>query len=141
MLHALVHPLNDRAARHTRRRGFTLLEVIVVVTIIALLAAFIAPRLLGNVSNTKQSLAESEVKSIASQVAIWMANNGADVLPDDFELELLTEGQDRVLNAEDIMDPWDNPYAIENPGSKNVDFDVISSGPDGEFGTEDDIVN
>ena len=42
---------------------------------------------------------------------------------------------------DDLLDPWDNPYLIRVPGEVNYDFDIFSVGPDGQEGTEDDIVN
>ena len=128
-----------------RRRGFTLLEVIVVVTIIALLAAIVAPKLLGNIGKSKQKVANAEVASIAQQVNIWMADNGVSRLSDDFELEMLLEGDDPYLGkADDLLDPWDNPYVIEIPGEVNREFDIVSYGADGQpdgTGEDADVVN
>ena len=131
---------SNRPARR-RARGFTLLEIIVVVTIIALLAAMVAPKLLGNVGKAKERIASQEVQSLSNQVSVWMANNGYDRLPDDFDLDALTQGDGRVFNADDLVDPWDQSYVIIYPGDVNPDFDIISSGSDREFGTEDDVVN
>lgn len=131
--------------RRQQRRGFTLLEVIVVVTIIALLATLVAPRLWKQIGGAKQRIAQSEVSSIAQQVKLWMVDNGYSRLPDDFELEMLTEGSDPYLAAEDLIDPWENPYVLVNPGEKHqADFDVMSYGANGERGGEgedEDVVN
>ena len=130
--------------RLTPRRGFTLLEVIVVVTIIALLATLVAPRLLGNIGRAKVRIAESDVASIAQQVSLWAADNGYEVPPDDFELSQLAEGDAPLLDAEDLVDPWGNEYFIVIPPEHNHDFDVMSLGADGERGGEGknaDIVN
>lgn len=132
--------------RRTRpiRRAFTLLEVIVVVTIIALLATLIAPRLLGNIGKAKVTKATAEVSELAKLTSIWMADNGFSTLPDDFELDVLATGDERVINPDDLTDPWERPYILINPGEINPDFDIISYGADGEPGGEDedaDIVN
>jgi general secretion pathway protein G len=118
------------------RRGFTLLEMIVVVTIIALLATLVAPKLLGNIGTAKRRKAQHSVESLSSQVQIWMANEGLSSLPRDFSLEMLTEGDDRVLNPDDLIDPWKNAYVIEIPGIHNPDFDIVSYGEDGQPGGE-----
>lgn len=140
-----AHNHRKRHQRRQRRGGFTLLEVIVVVTIIALLAALVAPRLLGQIGKSKQKIAASEVSSIAQQVQLWMVDNGYSTLPDDFELRLLVEGNDPYLNNEDdLLDPWDRPYLIIIPGEENPDFDIITYGADGEPGGEGenaDVVN
>lgn len=137
-------PSRRRPNHRALRRGFTLLEIIVVVTIIALLAAMVAPKFWGQLTKSKAKIAQSEVQTIAQQVSLWMLNNGYDRLPDDFELEMLAEGEDRVLNADDLTDPWDRPYILVLPPDVNVDFDIVSYGADGEPGGEGDdadIVN
>lgn len=130
--------------RISRRRGFTLLEIVVVVTIVALLAAFIAPRLLGRVGQSRQSVAQSEVRSIAQQVHLWMLDNGHGMLPDDFRLEVLTTGPNAPFRPGDLKDPWGRDYVLIAPGRVNSDFDIVSYGRDGEPGGEGedmDVVN
>ena len=137
-------PGTHRSQRRRTRRAFTLIEIVVVVTIIALLAALIAPRLLSNIDKAKYASARAEVSEIAKQVSIWMADNGYSRLPQDFDLIVLAEGQDRVFNQDDLLDPWEAPYILVNPGEENPDFDVMSLGADREVGGEDfdaDIVN
>ncbi len=134
--------------RRPVRRAFTLMEIIVVVTIIALLAALIAPRLIGRVGWAKESKAKSEVRSIGTAVTMYITDSGM-TLNDSFDLEVLLlppeDGggpQGPYLNkADDLIDPWENLYAIRVPGDVNYDFDVYSIGPDGHAGTEDDISN
>ena len=133
-----------RRLRRRGRRGFTLLEIIVVVTIIAMLATLVAPRLLSNIGRSKQKIAQAEVASIAQQVNLWILDSGFSRLPDDFDLETLTEGDSATLAAKDLNDPWDRPYLLNNPGEENIDFDIVSYGGDGEPGGEgedEDIVN
>jgi general secretion pathway protein G len=127
----------------TRRaaRGFTLLEIIVVVTIIALLATLIAPKLLGNIDKAKVAKAKAGVANIAQQVSIYMADNAGNGmssrLPDDFELESLTQGESAVFKASDLIDPWGHPYMVVTPGEVNMNgFDIVSYGADGQVGGE-----
>ena len=134
--------------RRQVRRAFTLMEIIVVVTIIALLAALIAPRLIGRVGWAKEGKAKSEVRSIATAVSMYITDSGM-TLDDSFDLEVLllppTDGggpQGPYLQKADyLIDPWDNLYAIRIPGEVNYDFDFYSIGLDGQSGTEDDISN
>ena len=115
-----------------------------VVTIIALLAAIVAPKLVGNIGKSKVKIANSEVASLYQQVSLWMVDQGHSRLPDDFELELLTEGEDATLRDKDLLDPWGHPYVLRNPGEVNTDFDILSLGADHEPGGEGedaDIVN
>lgn len=126
------------------RRGFTLLEIIVVVTIIALLATLIAPRLIGRIGQAKAAVAKAEVNEIAKQVNLYCVDNGISRLGEDFELSILATGTNPYIKAADLTDPWGREYVIIIPGERNPDFDVISYGADGApggEGEEQDIVN
>ncbi len=130
------------------RRAFTLVEIIVVVTIIAVLAALIAPRLFGRLTWAKSRTAGAEVKAIESAVNLYLNDTGV-ILNSNFDLDmLLVAAEDGggpqgpyFSKAEDIIDPWGNPYLMRVPGDVNYDFDIFSVGPDLQEGTEDDIVN
>ena len=130
------------------RRAFTLMEIIVVVTIIALLATLIAPRLIGQIGGAKVGVAKSEVRAIGTAVTLYVTETGT-TLDDSFDLDVLLLAPDEgggpqgpYLNkADDLIDPWENLYAIRVPGDVNYDFDVYSIGPDGQAGTDDDISN
>jgi general secretion pathway protein G len=135
-------------ARHRRRpvrRAFTLLEIIVVVTIIAILATLVAPKVISNIWKSKQKIAKAEVSSLAQQVQLWMVDNGYDEIPDEFELAWLTEGDSPYIGPDDLLDPWENPFVVLIPGEKNPNgFDIISYGADGEpggSGKDNDIIH
>jgi general secretion pathway protein G len=136
-----------RSRRTTRiaiRRAFTLLEIIVVVTIIALLATLVAPKLLQNIGRSKQSVAKAEVASIAQQVGLWCAQNEMSSPPEGTELTVLTEGSSPLLREKDLIDPWGKQYMLVIPGNANADFDVVTYGRDGQPGGEGedaDVVN
>lgn len=143
-----VKSQKSKVTKRKARRAFTLIEVIVVVTIIAVLAALIAPRLFGRLTWAKIRAAESETKAIETTVNLYLNDTGA-TLTSNFDLEILLVPADDgggpqgpyFSKADDLVDPWENPYVIRVPGIVNYDFDVISWGPDGQEGTEDDITN
>jgi general secretion pathway protein G len=127
------------------RRGFTLIEIIVVVMIITVLATLIAPKLLGRVGSAKQAAARVGAATIATSLKLYTLDMGLSAPSDDFELELLLLSADDgggpsgpyLERADNLIDPWGNPYEFElPPGTINASFDIISWGEDGEAGGE-----
>jgi len=142
-----------RMTRSRRRNGFTLIELMVVVLIIALLAGFAAPPVLNKLRGAKVNLAKPKMTLIENALKSFEFDCGR--LPDDSEggLEaLLTappELEDKwngpYLKASQLLDPWGNPYIYVQEGQYNPgSFDLICLGADGQEGGEGenaDIVN
>lgn len=124
--------------RRPARRAFSLIELIVAVTIMAILAALVVPRVNQWIGFTKGKTARADAETIAQQVRMYMTAKGMSTLPADFELGELAEGDQRLLNQNQLVDPWGNPYLIRVPGEINLDFDVYSLGADGQAGGEGD---
>ena len=133
-MHTTTKP--SRRARRQLRRGFSLLEVIVAVTIIALFAALVAPSLLNRVGGAKVDKARVEATSISQQIQIYLTDSNATSLNGDFTLDLLVPKY--FESKDDLLDPWGNPYIIDRPGLNGRDFDVVSLGADGARGGEGD---
>jgi len=125
-------------------RGFTLLEIIVVVTIIAVLATLIAPKLLSRVGSAKQTAAIAKAATISKAINLYLLDEGISSPDDNFDLEILLLAPDDgggkhgpyLERAADILDPWGNPYELIVPGEVNASFDVISWGEDKQSGGE-----
>ena len=81
-----------RRARRDDRRAFTLLEVIVVVTIIALLATLVAPRLLSQVGKAKKSTAQAKASTVAEAVNLYLLDMGLSAPGDNFDLQFRSVG-------------------------------------------------
>jgi general secretion pathway protein G len=137
--------MNTHHTRHLRRtqralrRGFSLLEVIVAVTIIALFAALVAPSLLGRVGEAKVNKARVEATSIAQQVQIYLTDNDQTSTGEDFALQMLVPKY--FGSTDDLIDPWGNPYVIDRPDANGRDFDIVSLGSDGARGGEDEAAD
>ncbi len=130
--------------RHTHK-GFTLLEVIIAVTIVALLSMLIVPNVMGLLGNAKQNKAKADVNTLSQQVRMYMVQNGMSRVDDDFDLTKLCEGDDALIsNVNQLTDPWKRQYILVFPPTYNKDFDVVSYGADGQPGGEaenKDIIN
>lgn len=137
-----------------RRRAFTLLEVLMVVVIIGLLAAFVVPNFFGAQRGAEIDLAEAAVTgSIPNALKMYRLHMQRYPGEDDGGLMALVEPPEEEEAAENwrgpyiddpekLKDPWGNEFVYEYPGQYNEDgFDLYSLGPDGEEGTEDDITN
>ncbi len=132
-----------------KNHGFTLLEIMLVVMIIALLAGSAIYLMGGNLGYAQSVRVKSDIQAITTQLKLYQAMNG--FLPStDQGLQALSVRPDtdpkptqwRQLMDKTLMDPWQNPYIYENPGKHNPDtFDLYSAGPDRKPGTDDDIGN
>lgn len=134
------------ATRVRQARAFTLVEIIVVVIIIAVLATLIAPRIFSRVGQSKQSVAAANAASLATAFKTMMADCGWSRVPDSISIDSLWEKPGEaggwkgpyIENADALKDPWGNKFRLEVPGSKNVDFDVVSYGADNQAGGEEE---
>jgi len=132
--------------RDWKRKGFTLVEVLIVVIILGILASLVVPRLAGRTQEARRAAARSDIEGgVALALDLYEADTGR--YPD--RLEALVRKSGGVTNWKGPYlkkglpkDPWGNVYIYRFPGTRNTDyFDLFSVGPDGQEGTEDDIVN
>ena len=141
--------------RRTRRRkkGFTLVELLVVVLIISMLAALLAPRMFKGLGKAKADIARAKMTIIEDSVVRFHLD--CERLPDESEggLEALLVAppdlEDKwkgpYLKRSQLTDPWGNPYEYFSEGQYNPGgFDLVSYGADGQEGGEGenaDIIN
>jgi general secretion pathway protein G len=130
-------------------RGFTLLEVMVVIVILGILGSIVVPNLMGATDKAKIQKAVSDISNLETALKMYKLDNnnyptteqGLEALVSQTDIEPLPkrfpeEGYIPRLPK----DPWDNDYQLLYPGEHGV-LDVFSMGPDGEAGTDDDIGN
>ncbi len=135
--------------RTLRRAGFTLIEIVIVLTIISILAAGSIYMLKGNVDVAKETRVESDIQNIMTQLQLYEARNmrsptteqGLKALVEKPSTEPLPEKWTQLLEAVP-KDPWGQEYKYRYPAQKSKKpYDVYSAGKDGADGTEDDIGN
>jgi len=127
------------------RRAFTLVELLVVIVIISMLAAFVAPNVLRHVGKAKRDLARPKMAIIEDAVSRFYMDCGR--YPADSEgLEALlvnpgnlTGWNGPYIKQSQLLDPWGNPYVYVAQGTVNPGgFDLISLGADGQEGGDGD---
>jgi len=124
--------------------GFTLIEMLVVVAIMATLAAMIAPNLIKKAEESKVTAAKADIQQIASALDIYKLDNFSYPSSDQGLEALISKpsGSPEPKNwrspylKKTPVDPWGNEYYYAYPG-ENGEFDVYSLGADGQPGGED----
>lgn len=117
--------------------GFTLIELILVTVILAVLAGMVMLNLRGTSQSAKRKVALGDIKTYGTALDLFALDHN-DNYPKT--LQELVSGSKKYLK-ELNKDPWGNDYVYLMPGEKYPEsFDMFSMGPDGQRGTEDDVV-
>ncbi len=135
--------MNHLKRQKTQQAGFTLLEIIVVITIIAIMAAYIAPKVTGFTGDARISKAKSDIKVLESSLELYKLDN-FNFPNNDEGLAALKTAPESAKNWRKggyikrlRKDPWGNDYIYVNPGS-HEEIDIYTLGADGAEGGEED---
>jgi general secretion pathway protein G len=135
--------------RHQARTGFTLMEVLLVLVILVVLGAIVVPMFTGIGESANKKAAKAQVTLLEHAIENYkfevkqFPGSLEDLMEKPTDEKLAKNWSGPYLQAnKELVDPWDNPYKYDAKGKKNQNaYDVWSTGPDGQDGTEDDIGN
>lgn len=129
------------------QKGFTLIEIMVVVIILAMLAGLVLPRIIGQEEKARIETAKIQIRSLESALDGYKLDNGFYPATDQGLDALIKKPESgRIPNkwreggylkpARIPKDPWGFDYHYYSPGNENREYEIISYGPDGEPGGE-----
>ena len=130
-----------------RQRGFTLLEIMVVIVILGVLASLVVPNLMGNKEKADRQKVVSDLVALEGALDMYKLDNsryptteqGLQALVTKPEIAPIPKGyRDDGYIRRLPQDPWGSDYILVSPGEHGA-VDIFSAGPDGEANTADDI--
>ncbi|KAB8051507.1 type II secretion system protein GspG [Janthinobacterium rivuli] len=136
-MHA-AHRQNLAATRHAR--GFTLLELLVVIVIIGLLAAYVGPKYFAQLGKSEVTVAKAQIEAFEKSLDTYRLDVGRYPTTEEGLAALLvappaagTRWNGPYLKKAVPLDPWGHAYQYRAPGSKG-EYDIVSTGKDGQPG-------
>jgi general secretion pathway protein G len=131
-----------RRRPHRPVRGFSLLEIMVVLVLIGMVVSLITVNVMGRLDQGKIDTARSQAYELAKSVDIYKLQTGSWPSTGQGLQVLVTPPKGKPIIDQLPKDPWNNDYTVIVPGQKNPNkFDIRSKGPDAQEGTEDDVGN
>jgi general secretion pathway protein G len=138
-----MHAAQLQGSNHAARRragGFTLLELLVVIVIIGLLAAYVGPKYFSQLGKSEVTIAKAQIEAIEKSLATYRLDVGRYPTSEEGLGALLAapasagaKWNGPYLKKGVPPDPWGHPYQYRAPGSKG-EYDILSLGRDGQPG-------
>ncbi len=131
--------VESRLQKHARQRGFTLLELLVVMVIIGLLAGLVAPRYFEQIGKSNTKIAHAQIDSLGKALDQYRLDVGQYPTTEEGLQALMAKPQDAphwsgpYLQKAVPLDPWDRPYQYRSPG-EHGDYDLYTYGKGGQPG-------
>lgn len=129
-----------------KRKGFTLIEIMVVIVIMGIMAALVVPKVMGSADDARKAAALSDIKSIQQSLKMYKLHNvsyptqqqGLDALVNKPTISPIPKNYTSGGYLEKLpKDPWGNDYQYQNPG-RHADIDIYSYGADGPTSAGED---
>lgn len=130
---------------HRRRSGFTLIEILVVIVVIAILATLVAPNIFQHVGAAKSATAKSQIEMLGAALDAYRLDNGRyptteqglNALWEKPTIDPPANWRAPYLRKPVPADPWGRPYNYLFPGQVNTEgYDLLTYGQDGKPGGE-----
>ena len=143
-----VRRINQPAPGDRRKSAFTLIELLLVLVILGILAAIVVPKFSGRTEQAKLAAAQSQIATLNTALDAFEVDTGYYPKGKNGLVDLVQAPRDAqnwrgpYMKNDIPLDPWGHPYIYECPGKHNPSsYDLMSMGPDGRVGTDDDVAN
>ena len=132
--------MTPKRRNHTARRqkAFTLVELLLVLTILAILAGIVLPRMTGSTERARTTAAMTQISTLGTALGAYEVDNGNYPRGRDGLQALMVKPRDAqnwhgpYMEKDIPLDPWGHPYVYECPGKRNPSgYDLYATGPDG----------
>lgn len=134
--------MKTQTPRRRSQAGVTLIEMLVVVTIIALFAALVAPKLFRQSDNARHTAARAQIESFMTALGAYKLDTGTFPTTEQglaalrIKPENIGQWNGPYLPKDIPLDPWQHPYQYKYPGEHGDEPDILCLGADGQPGGE-----